>query len=303
MTDSPTPSVSVIVPVYNDVDRLRTCLAALAAQDYTGPLDVVVADNASTEDVGAALPPGDARFTVVREMQKGSYAARNAAVRVARGAILAFTDADCVPHATWVSRAVAVLADPTGAPDAVGGRVNLTFRSAAGPTTGPELYEAIEGFDQDLFVRTAHFAATANLVVPRRVFEEVGPFNATLQSGGDLEWGQRLHARGLRLQYVDDAVIDHPSRPTWRELTKKTIRIANGHADLYSDPATAVFAANSWHDLRQTFTVWWSVWRAEWPTSPAAKLRLAAARSYAGLLEIVVRTRRRAWRPAVATRP
>ena len=45
------PTVSVIVPVYNDAQRLALCLDALAAQDYPSELvDVVVIDNASTDN-------------------------------------------------------------------------------------------------------------------------------------------------------------------------------------------------------------------------------------------------------------
>src|SRR5690606_10599748 len=114
-------TVTVIVPVYNDVARLRTCLTALAAQDYPADLlDVIVADNASSEDVRVALPADDDRFTIVHEARQGSYAARNTGWGHARGEILAFTDSDCLPRADWISRAVAALHAPD-APDAVGG--------------------------------------------------------------------------------------------------------------------------------------------------------------------------------------
>ena len=187
-----------------------------------------------------------------------------------------------------VSRAVAALRTP-GAPDAVGGEINLLFRDGTEPTTGPELYELSEGFDQEQFVTGAHFAATANLVVPARVFDEVGPFDAALRSGGDLQWGRRLQQAGRTLGFAGDAVVDHPSRPGWRELTRKTIRIANGHVDLASDPETASFVADSWHNARHTVTIWHWIWKTPWPSTRTAKLRFAAARSYAGLLELGVR--------------
>lgn len=290
------PHISVIVPVYNDVTRLALCLSALAVQDYGGDFNVIVADNASTEDVHNALPPGDSRFSVIRELQAGSYAARNTAARIADGDVLAFTDADCLPHPSWLSAAVKALNQSDRVANVVGGAVNIVYRKETGPTTGPELYEASEGFDQEQFIRTAHFAATANLIVPRKIFDEVGEFDATLKSGGDLQWGQRLHAKGFAIQYSAAATIDHPSRPAWSELTLKTIRIAHGHADLFLNPAAASFVTDSWHSTRRTFTIWWSIWKEEWPPTKPQKLRLAAARSYAGLLEIVVRTRRGAWR-------
>lgn len=289
------PTVTVIVPVYNDVERLRMCLVALATQDYDGDFDIVVADNASTDDIATAIPGGDPRFVVVREMKRGSYAARNAAVRQATGSVLAFTDADCIPRSDWLTNAVSTLIDEADPTDAVGGAINLLYRHPAGPTTGPELFEYSEGgFDQELYVSKLHFSATANLVVWRRVFNAVGEFDPSLQSGGDLEWGQRLHKMGLRMNYSSRAVVDHPSRPSWSQLTAKTLRIANGRVDLMRQAEAAPFLASSWHDQRRTFTIWWSVWKADWPGSRLHKLRLAAARSYAGLLELGVRVRRRA---------
>lgn len=293
----PSPTVTVIVPVFNDVERLGRCLSAIAAQDYPADrLEVVVADNASTEDVQAALPVGDDRFRIVHEARRGSYAARNAAVREARGAILAFTDADCIPRPQWVSAAVTALSDPN-APDAVGGAVNLIFRNADGPKTGPELYEVWESFDQESFVSQAGFAATANLTVPADVFEKVGEFDSRLKSSGDLEWGKRLHARGFTLGYASDAVVDHPSRPTWRELTKKERRIVNGRIDLYKNPDTAALAEGSWRDTRQTFLIWHWVRGASWPSTRIEKLKVANVRFYVGLLEIVIRFRRGVFRP------
>jgi glycosyltransferase involved in cell wall biosynthesis len=289
---SPRPTVTVIIPVFNDTARLRTCLEAIRRQDYPDDLvDVVVADNASTEDPRPALPADDPRFTVVTERRPGSYVARNTAVRHARGEVLAFTDADCVPHPGWLSAAVEALTAPD-APDAVGGDIVLRFSTGTEPVTGPELYEVVEGFDQESFVRNNHFAATANLVVPAAVFAEVGDFNPALRSGGDLEWGQRLAAADRRMGFSAAAAVDHPSRPSWGELTKKTVRIANGHVDLATDPRTAGFADHSWHDPKQTFTIWVRVWGHDWPAGRGAKARFAAARSWAGILELAVRLRR-----------
>lgn len=288
---SSVPSVTVVVPVYNDVARLTTCLAAIAVQDYPADrFDVVIADNASTEDLTPALPVGDERFALVLERRRGSYVARNTAAARATGEVLAFTDGDCVPRPDWLTRAVAALT-AKDAPDAVGGEINILFRRGTHPTTGPELYEVVEGFDQERFVRVTHFAATANLVVPTSVFRANGDFNAALKSGGDLEWGRRLWLGGRRLDFVPDAIVDHPSRPSWRDLTQKTVRIAHGLVALTDEESTRDFARDSWHNTRQTFTIWIRIWRAPWPESPGAKLRFAAARSYAGILELSVRAR------------
>ncbi|ANC32714.1 glycosyltransferase [Isoptericola dokdonensis] len=288
----PLPTVTVVVPVYEDLDRLRTCLRLLGEQDYPGDLDVVVADNGSSSDLRPALPPDDARFRLVREERPGSYAARNAGLAVATGDVVAFTDADCRPRPDWLTRAVAALQGPE-APDAVGGRINLVFRDGVGPATGPELYEALHDFDQRSYVENHRYAATANLVVPRPTLDAVGTFDDSLRSGGDLDWGGRLHAAGRRMSYAADAVVDHPSRSSWRELTVKTVRVGDGLASLTAGQSLAAdlryMAQQVWHSLRAAATV---RHRDELPTV-STRVRYVSAFTWTRVVWIAVRLRAR----------
>ena len=86
------PKVSVIIPVFNDKQRLEKCLEALENQTY--PKDcyqIVVVDNASTVDLKSTVM----QFQQARlyyEEKPGSYAARNKGLSVATGEIIAFTD-------------------------------------------------------------------------------------------------------------------------------------------------------------------------------------------------------------------
>jgi len=283
------PLVSVIIPVRDGAAGLALCLAALAKQSYPRELlEVLVVDNASTEDVARALPQ-DPRFTILRENRPGSYVARNTGAAHATGTVLAFTDGDCVPDPGWISRGVAALSTEPR-PDAVGGRIRLTFR-AGRPLNGPQHFEDVTGFPQRRYVEELSFAATANLLVWRAAFERVGPFDPSLRSGGDLSWGRRLTASGGRLGYSDDAVVDHPARDTWAELGRKTIRVAQGIADQRSDDdrASAHVVRDVVHDLRTAVSVWWRVWRQPRPTGVRSKVAFAAAVSYVRLLRVVLR--------------
>ena len=95
------PAVTVVVPVHGDRGELRGTTRALAAQDYPGPLDVVLVDNGDNVDLerSAGVLPS---VQLVRESTPGSYAARNAALAVAAGEVLAYTDADCLPEPGWM---------------------------------------------------------------------------------------------------------------------------------------------------------------------------------------------------------
>jgi len=295
MSDSRTPgapSVTVIVPVYNDVERLRLCLARLAAQDYAGDVVVIVVDNASQMDLSAALPPGDDRFNMIREEKRGSYAARNAAIPLVSSDIVAFTDADCLPHPDWLTSAVETLTGPDG-PDAVGGAINLVFQGRE-PRTGPELYESAHDFDQRAFVEVHRFAATANLVTRRSVLEVVGPFDAELQSGGDDDWGHRLHDAGRRMVYSDRAVIDHPARSSWSEMTMKRVRVAKGVAALTQGQPVSADLRHYVERARVALGTALRVWGRAWPDSRPKKARYAAALGWVCLVDIGVRVGARA---------
>src|ERR1041384_5139232 len=93
--------VSVIVPVWNDAERLGHCLHALEKQTYPAEsYEVIVVDNGSTDSV-ACLVAAYGRARLVSEQRPGSYAARNTGLNLARGQVIAFTDADCLPAPDW----------------------------------------------------------------------------------------------------------------------------------------------------------------------------------------------------------
>ncbi len=217
------------MPVRDGVDALAVCLRALAAQTYPREdLDVVVVDDGSTEDLSPAVPD-DPRFRLVRQDPAGSYAARNTALAHASGAVCAFTDGDCVPDPSWVVRAVEALTTPDRV-DMVGGAVEMTYAGDA-PSTGTELYEALHGFPQERYLRSEHFAVTANMVVWRESLDRAGPFDARLRSRGDAEFGQRLARGGGRQRYAPEAIVRHPARATWTELATKLRRVSEGRRD------------------------------------------------------------------------
>lgn len=225
------PFVSVIIPVFNDADRLKLCLEALERQTYGGDrYEVIVVDNGSTEDIKSVVAPFS-HAVYAHEARPGSYAARNKALTLAQGEILAFTDADCIPAPTWLEHGVRHLLQTPNC-GLVAGRIELFFHDPSRPTA-VELYDSVKiGFPQQKFLEESNYGATANVFTFRSVMEAVGSFDDTLKSSGDREWGQRVFAAGYQQFYADDAYVSHPARRTWGELHKKVVRITGGHLDL-----------------------------------------------------------------------
>jgi glycosyltransferase involved in cell wall biosynthesis len=221
------PFVSVIVPVYNDEERLPLCLEALEHQTYPpGRYEVVVVDNASPRPVAPLLARFDHAIAEY-EARPGSYAARNRGIAAARGEVLAFTDADCLPSEGWLAAGV----DALRCSDAslAGGPIEV-FPARPSQPNPVELYEMLCAFTAEENVG-AGFTSTANLFTRRSVMDEIGMFDASLKSWGDVLWTSRAVNAGYRIAFCRGANVRHPARRTLRALRLRYARFAGGHFD------------------------------------------------------------------------
>lgn len=124
--------ISLIIPCYNEAALLPRLLASVdaARRAFSGGPDgveVIVADNGSTDDTAAIASAHGCRVVSTRIRRIG--AVRNAGAAAARGAIVAFIDADSQVHpdtfnqiAAWLSR-----------PDVIGGATGATMERWSTP--------------------------------------------------------------------------------------------------------------------------------------------------------------------------
>jgi glycosyltransferase involved in cell wall biosynthesis len=192
-------TVSVVIPARDASETLPAALAALAQQERL-PEEVIVVDDGSsdaTKEIARASPVVTA---VLSQPGAGPGAARNRGAAAARGDVLAFTDADCIPEPGWLAAGVAALA----AHDLVQGAV----RPPDGAVIGP--------FDRTISVMRAHgLYETANMLVRRGVFESLGGFEPWLmprdgkELGEDVWLGWRARRAGARIGFAADAVVHH----------------------------------------------------------------------------------------------
>ncbi|MBY4895374.1 glycosyltransferase, partial [Rhodobacteraceae bacterium N5(2021)] len=238
-----TSDLAIIIPHFNDVDRLTRCLAALEPQDRTG-VEVVVADNASTQDLEGVKTRFDwVQFVV--QPEAGAGPARNAGVAASTAPWLAFLDADCVPGPDWVSRA---LHNTLGRPEIVtGGRVEV-FDETPPPRSGAEAFETVFAFDQEGYIRDRGFSVTANLVASRAMFDRTGPFLVGVSE--DRDWCLRATAKGAHLFYAPDLRVGHPTRTDWPSLERKWQRMNYETFGFYLRNARFVLAARGKWGLR-----------------------------------------------------
>src|SRR5262245_36320012 len=287
----PEPSVAVIVPVYNGAATIAACLDALLALDYPRPaLELVVVDNRSTDQTRAIVRDYPVRL-VVEDAVQSSYAARNRGVTGTRGALLAFTDADCVPDPGWLRALLAALEPGVG--------------GVAGAILPYSVESAVEQYQARYALRAerafAHpvlpFAQTANAAYPRTVFERVGGFDAGLVFGGDLDFAWRVQRQtGLRLAYAPEASVRHRHRTTYHGLFKLYAKnaLANcllagryPHYESYRQLRTGAYLAREAgralcagrlpHAVRQAGELWgWLRWHGRTLARPGTGVDLPA---------------------------
>lgn len=117
------PLVSIIVPVYNGQDYVRTCLNSIVEQ-MTDDYEVIIVDDGSTDDSGKICreyTEKDSRFHYVKQANGGLSAARNTGMANSTGCYYFFLDGDdTIPQAGFSQ--LVELAKKTGA-DFIGGQL------------------------------------------------------------------------------------------------------------------------------------------------------------------------------------
>lgn len=223
------PFVSIVVPAYNEAQVLPDCIEALLEQSYPrSQYEVIVVDNGSTDGTRAVIDRYPVRSVTENETQS-SYAARNAGLRKARGDIIAFTDADCVPHSEWVSTAVE-------------GFKNSQVGAVAGGIVSGEPGNNVEAElkRRDWLTETGTlnhpflpYPQTANAFYRRSVFEAIGEFEETWISGGDADLAWRMQLlTPMTLEHVPEATVKHRHRTDLSSVFQQSMKWGHGSARL-----------------------------------------------------------------------
>ena len=246
-----TPSVSVVIALYNRADSIKVLLAQLAVQTMACEhFEVIVVDDGSSVPATSVIVPADYPFTLrmYRQVNAGPASARDYGIRNASASLIVVLDDDMRVGPTFLASHYAAHAEAS-APRVVMGRLRAPQRS------GVPLFERylIKQLDR-LAARVAaqpHVLRggnvyTGNVSFPRSLYEQVGGFDASLRLSEDAELGIRFELAGAEFQLRDDASSEHCSDHT--EMEQWIARsIAYGVADSrVAAKHVGVSAANPW---------------------------------------------------------
>jgi glycosyltransferase involved in cell wall biosynthesis len=257
--DTAWPSITVAVCTRNRPADLATCLDSVCALDYPR-LDVLVVDNAPSDDATAALlPTRYPDFRYVREPRPGLNWARNRALVDAAGEIIAYTDDDVVVDRGWARAIGAAFANAPADVMAVTGlvvpfeletEVQLQFERYGGFTSGFDREELRGGPDWGTrgvwhLAGMAQRFTGANMAFRREVFDEIGPFDPALgagtptNGGDDSEMLFRVLRGGFAIAYEPAAVVRHRHRREYDQLVCQISGWGTGYAAFLTRSALA----------------------------------------------------------------
>ena len=195
------PLVSVVIPTYNCATFVRQAIDSVLQQDYR-PMEILVVDDGSTDDTVKVLSEYGDRIRLLFQANGGPAAARNRAVREARGEYLAFVDGDdlwlpghtraLVSYASAHAECKVVYGDwLTWPANSDGSYTPLDLPAAAShpmadPAAGGWLYGKL------LFDSVIHIIAS---LVHRSIYDAVGGFDEGLRTGSDYDFWLRVSCK------------------------------------------------------------------------------------------------------------
>lgn len=186
--------ISVIVPAYNEEAYIQACLASLQRQDYRGPFEIIVVDNASEDRTAAIASACGAR--VVYAEQRGYAAARGRGCAAASGDIIAMTDADSEVPQDWLSR-LNEWFQRSPSVVAVGGMFHFTETSRQEDLLFNHLIALVVEKSSILASTLGHrFLCGFNMAFRRDAYERTGGFDTSLQYAEDLDIAAKLSRIG-----------------------------------------------------------------------------------------------------------
>lgn len=201
-------SISIVIPMRNEEKYIGACLAAVVAQDYAGPLEVLVVDGMSEDQSRQIVLSFAETHPFVRLLENSKLtipAAMNIGIRHAAGDVIVRVDGRTILEPDYVRRCVECL-QRTGAGNVgglqqaigqnyVGQAIALTTRSplAVGDS---KFHYAQEPGEVD----TVYLGA-----FPRNIFDQVGYYNEGLVRNQDYEFNYRIRKAGMAV-YLDPAI-------------------------------------------------------------------------------------------------
>lgn len=231
---TPAPDISVIIATHGRPRLMAECVAALSRQSLAPHrYEVIIADDCTPVPLtreGLRLHEyPHLQVTLTRTAhQSGPSGARNRAVELARGTLLAVTDDDCLPDAHWLEALwQAHLAHPQAL---LGGKLYNVATDLVAAEASQVISDMVYAwYNRD--PENCRFFSMNNSAVGREAFLEMGMFDEDFRGASeDRDFCERWYAAGRPMRFVADAVIGHNHRLTVKKFLAQHVYYGRGAA-------------------------------------------------------------------------
>lgn len=239
------PLASVIVVNWNGKPHLKVCIDSLKQQSYPH-MEVIVVDNASTDDSVAFLRKSYSTFVKVIENPEnlGFSGGNNAGIRAAKGKYILLLNNDTEADQKWVEELVRV-AEKSPAAGMCASKIYSFYKRTVIDVVGHLLYKdglnrgrgrLEEDHGQFDEVEEALFPSGCAALYRKEMLDEIGLFDETFFAyGDDTDIGLRGRLAGWKCLYVPTAIVYHkysgstsaysPQKALWVERNRIWILI------------------------------------------------------------------------------
>jgi glycosyltransferase involved in cell wall biosynthesis len=239
--------VSVAIPAYNAQKTIGQAAAqSLAQAKGSLEVEVIVVDDGSTDNTADVAASAGAQ--VIRQHNSGPASARNTGWKSAKGSLICFTDADCIPSPDWMINLLEGFTDMTVG--AVAGSYDIANdNSWLARCVHQEIIERHSRMGSSIRAFGSY-----NVAIPRYVLEATGGFDPSYRtaSGEDNDLSYRIIQKGWRIAFRPQAKVahHHPER-LWRYL-KEQYRHGFWRAKLYKEHPNMI-SGDDYTRLRDKF--------------------------------------------------
>jgi glycosyltransferase involved in cell wall biosynthesis len=209
--DAQAPLVSVILAVRDREDCVARAVRSVLAQTYPS-FELLVIDDGSTDRTAEVVRSFGPRLRLIGIPASGVYAARNAGLRAARGALVAFIDSDDAWFPDKLAAQVPLMRP--GVDLVYGDTIHVTAPRDSAPRNGQTSFRRAPACRGRAATALAwcNFVPTCTALVRRSALEAAGGFSEAQPLSADYLAWFRVASRG-EVDFVDRPVAEYTVHP------------------------------------------------------------------------------------------
>lgn len=217
-------NISICITVLNEEGSISALLDSLTNQSQEAP-EIVIVDGGSSDKTIEIIRHHQKKFDGIKLIvEKSSRAkARNLAVEIAKGDIIAMTDAGCVADKDWIKNLTKLF--ETGHVDVVAGFYRMTANTSLQKAESVFLGITPKKFNPNFLPSTRSIAFT------KKIWMDIGGFpEKTIGTAEDTVFNYKLIKSGAKISRVKSAVVEWGMPSSLQEFGVKIYEYARGDA-------------------------------------------------------------------------